>query len=750
MNDYYILMLIALGSLAILDLVVGVSNDAVNFLNSAIGSKAIPFKTILIIASLGIFLGAATSSGMMEVARKGIFVPGEFYFNDIMYIFMAVMITDIILLDIFNNLGLPTSTTVSLVFELLGAAVVMALLKIATNDTETIENLGKYINSEKALEIILGIFLSIFIAFFVGALVMFISRTVYSFHYEKKKKYVHAIFAGIAVTIISHFIILDGLKGTPFFHDIKEFIIQNELIFIISSFVFWTLAGIIITRFTKLNILTFIIGLGTFSLALAFAGNDLVNFIGAPIAALNSYQEWKISGVAANEFKMGVLAQKVPTQTGLLFLAGFIMVLTLWFSKKAKHVTDTEIGLASQSEGNEKFLPNDFSRIIVRGASFINQQYVKIVPNFLLRFIDTRFEKKVVELPLNRELELPAFDSIRASVNLVIASVIISIGTAHKLPLSTTYVTFMVAMGTSLSDRAWGLESAVYRVAGVFNVIGGWFVTAFVAFISAGIMVYLMNLGGFAMVGILFLLAMGLILRNYYKFFNHYKKKKANEMKERIGSRNIKVVVDESSNHISEIVKRVYKLYKNVCTDLSNHDLNKLKNNKKHVEILEEEIEDLKKGVFHYIKSLEDDSVDASKFYILILKYIQDISQSIGYISTSSFEHVNNNHRKLKKSQIEDLNKIQIELGNILTQIEEIFQNKTFEKLELLIQEKEQLFEYIESLINIQVNRIRTEESSPKNSTLYFGILLESKDLVEAVLKMLELFRKFRVEKLKK
>jgi len=750
MNDYYILMLIALGSLAILDLVVGVSNDAVNFLNSAIGSKAIPFKTILIIASLGVFLGAASSSGMMEVARKGIFVPGEFYFNDIMYIFMAVMITDIILLDIFNNLGLPTSTTVSLVFELLGAAVVMALLKIATNDTETIENLGKYINSEKALEIILGIFLSIFIAFFVGALVMFISRTIYSFHYEKKKKYVHAIFAGIAVTIISHFIILDGLKGTPFFHGIKEFIIQNELIFIISSFVFWTLAGIIITRFTKLNILTFIIGLGTFSLALAFAGNDLVNFIGAPIAALNSYQEWKISGVAANEFKMGVLAQKVPTQTGLLFLAGFIMVLTLWFSKKAKHVTDTEIGLASQSEGNEKFLPNDFSRIIVRGASFINQQYVKIVPNFLLRFIDTRFEKKVVELPLNRELELPAFDSIRASVNLVIASVIISIGTAHKLPLSTTYVTFMVAMGTSLSDRAWGLESAVYRVAGVFNVIGGWFVTAFVAFISAGIMVYLMNLGGFAMVGILFLLAMGLILRNYYKFFNHYKKKKANEMKERIGSRNIKVVVDESSDNISEIVKRVHKLYKNVCTDLSNHDLNKLKNNKKHVEILDEEIEDLKKGVFHYIKSLEDDSVDASKFYILILKYIQDISQSIGYISTSSFEHVNNNHRKLKKSQIEDLNKIQIELSNILIQIEEIFQNKTFEKLELLIQEKEQLFEYIESLINIQVNRIRTEESSPKNSTLYFGILLESKDLVEAVLKMLELFRKFRVEKLKK
>lgn len=750
MNDIYILMLIALGVLAILDLVVGVSNDAVNFLNSAIGSKAIPFKTILIIASLGVFLGAVTSSGMMEVARKGIFVPSEFYFNEIIYIFMAVMITDIILLDIFNNLGLPTSTTVSLVFELLGAAVAMALIKIFMNDAETVENLGKYINSEKALEIILGIFMSIFIAFFVGAIVMYISRTIYSFQYDRKKNYTHAIFGGIAITIISHFILLDGLKGTPFFSNIKEFLIQNEPVLILSSFVFWTLVGIIITRFTKLNILTFIIGLGTFSLALAFAGNDLVNFIGAPIAALNSYQAWKISGIAANEFNMGVLAQKVPTQNGLLFLAGFIMVLTLWFSKKAKHVTETEIGLASQSEGNEKFLPNDLSRLIVRGATLLNNLYVKTVPNSWLQFIDTRFEKKVVELPLNRELELPAFDSIRASVNLVIASVIISIGTANKLPLSTTYVTFMVAMGTSMSDRAWGLESAVYRVAGVFSVIGGWFITAIVAFISAGIMVYLMSLGGSAMVGVLFLLAIGLLLRNYYKFFNRYKNNKAKEIKERASRRNIKVVVDESSEHISEIVKRVNKLYKNVCTDLSNHDLNKLKNNKKHVDILEEEIEGLKNGVFHYIKSLDDDSVDASKFYILILRYIQDVSQSISYISTSSFEHVNNNHKKLKKSQIEDLNKIEVELSKLLLQIEEIFQNKTFEKLELLILKKEQLFEYMESLINTQVNRIRTEESSPKNSTLYFGILLESKDLVEAIMKMLELFRKFRVEKLMK
>lgn len=740
-------MLIALGFLAIMDLVVGVSNDAVNFLNSAVGSKALSFRTIMIVASLGVFLGAATSSGMMEVARKGIFVPSEFYFNEIMYIFMAVMITDVILLDVFNNLGLPTSTTVSLVFELLGAAVVTALIKIYASDTVTIAQLGQYINSEKAFEIIMGIFLSVYIAFTIGSLVMFVSRMIYSFHYESKRKYVHALFMGIAMTAILHFILLDGIKATPIYTNIGPFIEKNELVFILGSFVLWSLIGYLITTFTKFNPLKFIIGIGTFSLALAFAGNDLVNFIGAPIAALNSYQAWKTSGIAAQEFSMGVLAQKVPTQTGLLFLAGFIMVLTLWFSKKAKHVTETEIGLARQSDGAEKFRPNDMSRMIVRGATYINDLFVKWAPASWINFIQSRFEKKVVELPLHKIHELPAFDMIRASVNLVIASILISIGTAHKLPLSTTYVTFMVAMGTSLSDRAWGLESAVYRVAGVFNVIGGWFITAFTAFVIAGILVFLMNLGGPAAVGLLFILALVMLLRNYYRFFTKYKEKKAQAVKETASNRSIGIVIDESSDHIAEIVKRVNKLYSNVCTDLSNHDLNKLKKNKKHVDILEEEVGQLKNGVFYYIKSLDDASVDASQFYILIMRHIQDISQSIHYISTSSFEHVNNNHKKLKKSQIEDLKKIQYELSVLLNQIEEMFESKKFHNLNDLIKEKSKLFIYIEELINAQVTRIRTEDSSPKNTTLYFGILLESKDLVDAILKMLELFGKFEIEK---
>lgn len=744
--DIYILLLIALGILAIIDLMVGVSNDAVNFLNSGIGSKALSFRTLMIIASLGVFIGAATSSGMMEVARKGIFVPSEFYFNEIMFIFMAVMITDIILLDVFNNLGLPTSTTVSLVFELLGAAVVTALVKIYSSDSETIANLGKYINSQKALEIIMGIFLSIFIAFIIGSLVMLMARSIYSFHYKMNKNYLHAIFGGIALTAITHFIVIAGMKATSYYKNIEAIVSNNELIFISSTLVFWTLIGFVLTKFTKINLLKIIIGLGTFSLALAFAGNDLVNFIGAPIAALNSYQAWSVSGIPANEFSMGVLAQKVPTQIGLLLLAGVVMVLTLWFSKKARHVTDTEVGLASEGVGEEKFQPNDISRIVVRGAQFLNNLFIAVVPKVIIEKMDKQFTRKTIELPLDKHVELPAFDQVRASVNLLVSSILISIATANKLPLSTTYVTFMVAMGTSLSDRAWGLESAVYRVAGVLNVIGGWFMTAFIAFITAGILVFLMHLGGFAVVGILFMLALGLIVRNYFKFFKTYNEKKERQNKLLIVNRNIKNVVDETSEHISEIVKRVNKLYSNVCDDLAAHDLNKLKKNKKHVDILNKEVEDLKNGVFYYIKSINDDSVDASHFYILILKHIQDISQSINYIATASFEHVNNNHKKLKKSQIEDLENIDKELSKLLKEIEIVFQNKDYGLLSQMISEKTHLFYHIEKLINTQVNRIRKEETSPKNSTLYLSILLESKDMVDAILKMLELYGQFRVK----
>ncbi|NOQ92441.1 MAG: inorganic phosphate transporter, partial [Flavobacteriaceae bacterium] len=681
MGDPYILMLVALTVLAVIDLVVGVSNDAVNFLNSAIGSKAISIKKIMIIASIGVAVGAITSSGMMEVARKGIFVPKEFYFNEIMYIFMAVMITDILLLDVFNSLGMPTSTTVSIVFELLGAAVAISLIKISATDGETISDIWKYINSEKALQIIFGILLSVVVAFSIGAIVQYISRLIYSFDIEKRPAYISALFGGFAITAITYFIFIKGLKGTPFYKDVQHLIEGQTVQIMAISFILWTAISQFLIKIFNVNILKVIIGIGTFSLAMAFSGNDLVNFIGVPIAAWNSYEAWHGSGVPANEFSMGILGKKVPANTLLLLLAGGIMVITLWFSKKAKTVIETGINLSRQGEGHEKFQPNPMSRVVVRAAMGINMGVSYILPKKTIEFIDAKFQKPVIKLPKNKAYEMPAFDMIRASINLIVAGVLISIGTSLKLPLSTTYVTFMVAMGTSLADRAWGRESAVYRVAGVINVIGGWFITAFVAFVAAATAAYLISLGGIVMVAILLLVVIGLMLRNSIQHSKKSKEVKKQRFIERAELITINGVIEETSDHISEVIRRVSKLYSSVVADLANHDLNKLKKTDKHVSKLNEEVDNLKDEAFYFIKSLDDTSVEASRFYILVLGYLQDISQSISYISKASFKHVNNNHKNLKKGQIKDLKTIDNELGDILNNIENIFETRNFDNL---------------------------------------------------------------------
>ena len=749
MGDIYILMLVALVVLAIIDLIVGVSNDAVNFLNSAIGSKAISVKWILVIASLGVAVGAITSSGMMEVARKGIFNPGEFYFNEIMFIFMAVMITDILLLDVFNSLGMPTSTTVSIVFELLGAAVAMALIKISNHDTETLSNLGKYINSDKALLIISGILLSVFIAFTVGALVQFLSRLLYSFHFEKRKNYVNALFGGFAITAITYFIFVKGLKGTPFYDDVKHLIEGNTYQIILYGFVGWTLISQLVISIFKVNILKFIVIIGTFSLAMAFAGNDLVNFIGVPIAAWNSYQEWSISGVAANEFSMGVLAQKVPSNPMLLLLAGGIMVVTLWFSKKSKTVIETEINLSRQGDGHEKFQSNAASRTVVRGAIVFNEVITKVFPKTLLTWMDSKFQKPVFDLPKDKSYELPAFDLVRASVNLFVAGILISIGTSLKLPLSTTYVTFMVAMGTSLADRAWGRESAVYRVAGVFNVIGGWFLTALSAFTVAAIFLYIIYLGEIVSVSILLILVLFLLGRSSVRHTKKAKEKKEKRYVKRAELITINEVINESSNHISEVVRRSNKLYTNVVNDLASHDLNKLSKTEKHVRKLNKEMDELREEVFYFIKSLDDttSSVKASRFYLLILGYLQDVTQSIEFISTTSFKHVNNNHKNLKKPQVDDLKVINEKLTTLFNKIEVDFNKKSFSNLSIMIDDKQELMNHVSDSIDKQIARIRTDETSPKNTTLYFGILLETKDLIAALMSLLQLYQEFYILK---
>ena len=742
MGDPFILMLVALAILAIVDLVVGVSNDAVNFLNSAIGSKAISIRNIMIIASIGVFMGAVTSSGMMEVARKGIFNPGMFVFQDIMFIFMAVMITDILLLDVFNTLGMPTSTTVSIVFELLGAAVAISLIKISQNDAETISAIWNYINYEKASLIIFGILLSVVVAFSIGAIVQFISRLIFSFNFEKRPSYINALFGGFAITAITYFIIMKGMKGTPYYKDVKYLIEDNTLLIISLSFVTWTIISQILTKIFKLNVLKLIIGIGTFSLAMAFSGNDLVNFVGVPIAAWNSYQAWSISGEAATVFSMDILAKKVPSNIWLLLIAGAIMVITLWTSSKARNVIKTGIDLSRQGEGHEKFNPNSLSRIVVRASMGINSVLSYMLPQRTLAFVDSKFQKPIIKLPKDKTYEMPAFDMIRASVNLIVAGILISIATSLKLPLSTTYVTFMVAMGTSLADRAWGRESAVYRVAGVINVIGGWFLTAITAFTAAALVAYLIS-WDMIMIPVLLVLVAFLIIRNTFIHRRKSKEVKKQEYIQRAELITINGVIEESADHISEVAQRVNKLFTNVVNDLSNHDLNKLRKTDKHVGKLNNEIDDLKDGVFYFIKSLDETSVQASRFYILVLGYLQDVAQSISYISRASFNHVNNNHKNLKKGQVKDLKSIDNKLSELLSKISTVFENRTFNDLENILIEKQELLANVSTSIEKQVTRIRKEESSPKNTTLYFSILLETQDLISALMSLLQTYQEF-------
>lgn len=740
MENIYLLMIVALAILAAGDLIVGVSNDAVNFLNSAIGSKAIPYKTILIIACLGVFVGASFSSGMMEVARKGIFMPKEFMFNEIMIIFMAVMITDILLLDFFNTLGMPTSTTVSIVFELLGAAVAIALIKISANDSETVANLGKYINSENATQIIVGILLSVVIAFTVGAIVQYISRLAFTFQFEKKMKYAGAIFSGLALSSITYFIFFKGLKGTPYYDSIGHMIKGNEVYVSIGCIVVFTLLSYLYINVLKKNALIIVIAMGTFGLSLAFAGNDLVNFIGVPIAAWHSYEAWAGSGVAPDQFAMGSLAEKVPAEPLLLFLAGLIMVLTLCFSKKAKSVTETEIGLSRQSEGKEKFQPNLLARLVVRLSTKTVQGMDLILSKSTQDKINSRFIKPQSDGNTVAAKDAPAFDLIRASVNLMVAGVLIAIATTQKLPLSTTYVTFMVAMGTSLADRAWGRESAVYRVAGVFNVIGGWFFTAIIAFVSAAVMAYLIYIGGPAVIAVLLFVAVVLLARNYINY-----KKKSNSAKEedslnKAESSSVQGVIEESADNIAAVASRAIKIYNGSIVGLAKEDLPLLKKSKKGNAKLSAEVDDLQESVFYFIKNLDESSVMASHFYISILSYLQDMSQSLEYIGKASHKHVNNNHKKLKFNQTRELLDTQQEIETLFNNIKKSFKDRSFEDIHELIQTKETLLLSINSKIEKQISRTRTEESSPKNTSLYFNLLTETKDLVVATMNLLEIY----------
>ena len=749
--DVYFIMIVALAFLAVGDLVVGVSNDAVNFLNSALGSKAISVRKIMILASLGVLVGSVFSSGMMEVARKGIFNPEMLLFSEIMIIFMAVMITDILLLDFFNTLGLPTSTTVSIVFELLGAAVAVSLIKISGLGSE-FSDLVNYINVEKASQIILGILLSVFIAFSIGALVQFISRTLLSYNYEQKSKWVGSVFGGVALTSISYFILMKGIKGTSFAKEsydvldgstISSFLETEVLMISIVSFILLSLISYFLIFLLRVNIYKLIIGVGTFSLALAFAGNDLVNFIGVPIAAWQSYEAWIASGVPADMFSMEVLSTKVPTPNLLLFLAGMVMVVTLWISSKARKVTKTEIDLARQRDTKERFQPNFISRGLVRFSYNLANYTSLIVPRKLREKINAQFEVPKIEMSSNKAVELPAFDMIRASVNMMVAAILISIATSFKLPLSTTYVTFMVAMGTSLSDRAWGSESAVYRVAGVLNVIGGWFFTAFIAFTAAGVIAFLIHLGGPTAIAILIFIALLILVRNYVSHKKELDEEKNSDALTKAESKSIQGVIDESRSNISKASKRIKKIYSQSIQGLATGNLDNLKKNRKVVAKYSEEIDDLRNDLFYFIKNLDESTIKgASNFYINVLTYLQDIAESLQYISKITYKHINNNHRNLTFNQIRELQEIESELSTLFDEIQIIFSKNNLLELSKVIGKKQDLYLSLTGKIDAQIQRIKEEESSPKNTTLYFSTLIESKNLVEKTMDLLETYSK--------
>nr|MBP8887843.1 inorganic phosphate transporter [Flavobacterium sp.] len=681
-------------------------------------------------------------SGMMEIARSGIFIPSMFSFNDVMIIFLAVMITDILLLDVFNSIGLPTSTTVSIIFELLGAAVCLALYKIYMSD-DSFDTLGNYINTKKASTIVYSILLSVILSFSLGSFVQYISRLIFTFHYEKKLKYFGAIFGGVAISAITFFILIKGLKGVSFIS--KEqfaWIDANQFLILGANFIVFTLLSQLLISYFKINILKVIIIIGTFALALAFAGNDLVNFIGVPIAAFNSYEIFNGSGVSGDDFMMGALANDdIVAPFYFLLLAGVVMVVTLWTSKKAKSVIETGVNLSRQGEGDEKFTPNTTSRFIVRSGVYMGEGINYFLPKKLQIKIDSRFEN--IEKSTKRSDNEPAFDMVRASVNLMVASILIAIGTSMKLPLSTTYVTFMVAMGTSFADRAWDRESAVYRIAGVFKVINGWLFTALIAFLMAFLMAFILKVGEiYAFVGLL--LFLGIML---YRSSRKHKQKVKDEAeirslrKEDIGT--VTDMITESSAQISKVFRKTSALYSNLIDNLSLQDLAKLKENKKDQKKLEKEIDELKSNVFYFIKNLDDNSVEASKFYILILGYLQDMVQSIDFITANSYSHVANNHKQLKFNQIRDLKTIDKQLQHLLQLLEDSFKSEDFYRIDLILNDKEILLETVSELISKQIKRIRTTETSPKNSKLYFALLLETNDLVKSIMNLLELFKEF-------
>ena len=747
MEYIYLFFVVALLVLAVADLSVGVGNDAVNFLNSAIGARVAPFFFIMLVAALGVLVGSVFSSGMMEVARSGIFNPDQFYFSEIMIIFLAVMITDMILLDAFNTFGLQTSTTVSIVFELLGAAVAIGMVK-SISAGEGLQEIGQYINSGRALAIISAILLSVVIAFTVGTLVQFLTRLIFTFQYQRKMPYLGGIWSGLAISGIVYFLILKGASGAAFIKpETLQWIDQNAALLMLYCFVFFAILFQVLINAFKVNVLRIVILTGTFALAMAFASNDLVNFIGVPLAGLESYMLFlSDSSIDPGSYTMESLLEPVQTPTIYLVIAGVIMIITLAFSKKARSVTQTEIDLARQSEGYERFSASPLSRNILRLGLEINKFFLWILPGFAIRRINKSFSRPDHTNHSKSAKDATYFDQLRASINLVVASILIALATSLTLPLSTTYVTFMVAMGTSLSDRAWGRESAVYRISGVITVIGGWFFTALAAFTVAFTVALVIHWGGIVAAVLAVFGAFAIVVRTYHVHKKRARKRAAyDEKQEKEWSQ--ASIMKECRLNIIETLEETSTLYRDVNTHLINEDRRSLRQAMKRIEILNQRTKEMKADAYITVQKLQEDAVDSSHYYIQILDYLREIAHCLNYLAEPAYTHLDNNHPPLHSSQVEKLHNLNKIVASLLDAIIDTLKTNDFERINQIIRDQKQGLGYLQEMKKCQVKMIQKEEVGTRNSLLYFNLLAESKNLLLFTVNMLKAHRDFVVHR---
>ena len=747
MNTLFLIIVIFLIVLAVFDLVVGVSNDAVNFLNSAIGARVARYRTIVTIAAVGVFAGAALSNGMMDVARHGIMTPQYFSFYDVMCVFLAVMITDVVLLDVFNTLGMPTSTTVSMVFELLGGAFAIALLQIlhgATAADGTLLSLGDLLNTEKAISVILGIFLSVAIAFLLGIIVQWVARIVFTFTYRVNGRTTDqsgkmgslvasslkiGIFGGLSVTAIVWFLLINGLKSSSLMTpELKEMVSQNTLLIIGGGAAVFSVLLTLLSAM-KLPVLKFVVLLGTFALAMAFAGNDLVNFVGVPLTGLEAYQDYTANGNGdAQGFMMQSLMDSAHTPALYLIAAGVVMVLALVFSKKAQNVVKTSVDLSRQDEGDEMFGSSGVARTLVRTSRNMANGMASVVPNGVARWIDSRFNADAAVLKRGA-----AFDEIRAAVNLVLAGALVALGTSLKLPLSTTYVTFMVAMGASLADRAWSRESAVFRITGVLSVIGGWFITAGVAFMLCFLVCIALFFGSFVAMAVAIALAIFLLIRSHLRYEKSNKTSEADELFDRIVRSSDKaecwiLLRQHVALTITHQLQLVAETYKSMTDAFFYEDYRTLK---RTAAVTENQRKDIKRQRRKQIMAQRRIdpmlSIEKGTWYFLTINSLAQMVYCLKRMGEPCLEHVGNNFSPVPSKYIQEF----IQMRNEILQL---FNRACHaETMALIRGDAEKLQSQLSDYRRTIIHDIQAKQLNIESMTVFLNLVQESQQLLSAL-----------------